>query len=180
MIISDLALLTKENQIVSLEESSGLIDSLDKELNHSALMGRPGVGLACPQIGINKKAAIIRIGNTKLNLINAVIEHKYSPFVFKGEGCLSFINEVMDTTRYQEIHVTGNLVEPHAFVASGFIAVVIQHELDHLDGITFHQRAVPPAPAARQRPNDFCKCGRVDSRTRHPLKYKKCCGVKIK
>lgn len=180
MIVSDLSILTKENQSVSLEESADLIDSLEKELNYSALMGRPGVGLACPQIGINKKAAIIRVGNTKLNLINAVIKHRYIPFTFKGEGCLSFIDEVIDTTRYQEIHVISNLVEPHAFVATGFIAVVIQHELDHLDGITFHQRALAPTPVARQRPNDFCKCGRVDSRTRRPLKYKKCCGAKIK
>ena len=180
MIINDEKILRAKNEDVNLGEVDGLIKSLEKELNYSMLMGRPGIGLACPQIGINKKAAIVRVGgssNISLNLINAKIKKGYSPFLFKEEGCLSFNGTLNDTMRYQEIHVIDNAVEPYSFVATGLIAVAIQHELDHLDGILFFDRAVAKNPLnVKARPNDPCICGKPDILTGKVKKYKKCCG----
>lgn len=180
MIISDENILRAKNVDVMLEESNELIKLLEKGLSYSMLMGRPGIGLACPQIGINKKAAIVRINgshNLSINLINAKIKKGYSPFIFKEEGCLSFNNTLNDTMRYQEIHVVNNAVEPHAFVATGLLAVAIQHELDHLDGILFFDRAVTKNPLnVKIRPNDPCICGKLDILTGKVKKYKRCCG----
>lgn len=182
MIISDETILRAKNEEVTLEEVDRLIKSLEKGLNYSMLMGRPGIGLACPQIGINKKAAIVRLNSNgsydlSVNLVNAKIKKGYNPFLFKEEGCLSFNNQVNDTMRYQEIHVVDNLVKPHAFVATGLMAVAIQHELDHLDGILFFDRIVKKNTLnVKVRPNDPCFCGKVDILTGKVKKYKKCCG----
>lgn len=175
MIITDKNILTKPCEDVHLSEAVELIKILEQELNHSAMMGRPGIGLAAPQCAIHKKAAIVRIPTNgpyelNVNLINARIEKSYSSFIFKGEGCLSFGNQVYDTQRYQEIYVVDNLVKPHSFIASGLMAVAIQHELDHLDGITFHQRAVISNVASnlKVRPNEKCPC-------QSGKKFKYCC-----
>jgi len=171
MIISDEKILRAKNDEVSLEEAASLIKLLEKGLNYSMLMGRPGIGLACPQIGINKKAAIVRINssnNLSVNLINAKIKKGYSPTLFKEEGCLSFDGQLNDTMRYEEIHVINNAIAPHEFVATGLMAVAIQHELDHLDGILFFDRAIVKNPLnVKTRPNDLCICG-------SGKKYKKC------
>lgn len=171
MIISDERLLREPCDDVLPEEADNLIKLLEKELAHSALMGRPGIGLSAPQIGINKKAAIVRVStrssfDLSVNLINAKIKNKYNEFVFKGEGCLSFDKEILDTIRYQEIYVVDNLVKPHGFISSGLMAVAIQHEIDHYEGIIFKDRAVSKV-VSKMRPNDLCHCG-------SGKKFKKC------
>lgn len=182
MIISDEKILRNKNDDVKPEEIEGLIHLLEKGLNYSAAMGRPGIGLACPQIGINKRAAIVRINTNgaydlSVNLVNARIDKGYNPLLFKDEGCLSFVGELKDTMRYQEIHVVDNAVPPHAFIATGLMAVAIQHELDHLDGVLFMDRAVQKNPLKMKiRPNDPCVCGKIDTATGKVRKYKKCCG----
>ncbi len=44
--------------------------------------------------------------------------------------------------RYREVYVVDNLVEPYSFIATGLLAVVIQHELDHLNGILLPDVAI--------------------------------------
>jgi len=169
MVIVDEVLLRRSNEDAKIEEANDLIKLLEKELNYSMLMGRPGIGLACPQIGIQKKVAIVRINNLSVNLVNAKIKKGYTPFVFKEEGCLSFNGQLNDTMRYQEIHVTDNAVPPYAFIATGLMSVAIQHELDHLDGILFFDRMIKKTIAnIKIRPNDPCSCG-------SNKKYKRCC-----
>lgn len=140
-------ILTDENKVrelglTSSEVSSGEVNDLrsilEFELNESAKNGIPGIGLACPQIGIAKKMAIIRIPGKKLfyaDLINPIIIEKYDLALFKGEGCLSFPNLIGNTYRFQEIKVINNFLDKKAFIATGLPAVCIQHEIDHLNGI---------------------------------------------
>src|SRR5690606_33699378 len=112
-----------------------LKDQLERELKRSADLGRPGIGLAAPQIGIAKNMAIVRINNSfSIDLVNCNIVAKYDKAVFKNEGCLSFPDIYKDTLRYQEIEIANNLVYPNNFIATGLLAVVCQHELDHLVG----------------------------------------------
>lgn len=176
MIVNDVAILRTISQEVQPSEIDNLIHLLEGELQHSALMGRPGIGLAAIQIGIPKKAAIIRIptnglDNMSVNLINAEIKEQHKPFVFQGEGCLSFNGASHNTTRYQEIYVVNNAVKPYSFIATGLLAVAIQHELDHTNGILFHDRMVKPTvlSKSKMKPNDLCICG-------SGKKYKRCCG----
>jgi peptide deformylase len=154
------------------EEVDDLVAKLEYELDQSNKIGNSGIGLAATQIGISKNIAIIRLGGTNLNLVNCKIKNAYNPTIFKNEGCLSFPNITKDTTRFQEVHVVNNLVYPHSFVASGLLAVVVQHELDHLNEVLFldHEvkRPTQVINKIKTRPNDPCFCG-------SKKKYKKCC-----
>lgn len=157
-------------------EINSLIQKLELELSNANRLGKGGIGLASPQINIHKKVAIIRLGGEfNFNLVNCKIKNAYNLSLFKEEGCLSFPNERLDTMRYQEIHIVDNLVYPHSFIATGLVAVAIQHELDHINSILFKDRAIPksiiqPNQQLKKKPgpNDKCFCG-------SNKKYKKCC-----
>ncbi len=156
------------------EEVGSLIDALEKELAEANRLGKNGIGLAAPQIGIAKDIAIIRLDHGfKLDLVNCKLEKGFDPLMFKDEGCLSFPGRSEDTMRYQEVYITNNLVEPYSFVATGFLAVACQHELDHLNSTLFMDRAAPKpvtiVKGIKVGPNEPCSCG-------SGKKYKKCCG----
>lgn len=160
---------------VTLDEVGSLIDTLESELANANRLGKGGIGLAAPQIGIAKNVAIIRMGEAIINLVNCKIEQGYDPIMFQHEGCLSFPGRIENTIRFQEVYITGNLLYPHSFTATGLLAVVCQHEIDHLSSVLFMDRAVPkselvqPVKKNKVGPNDPCFCG-------SQKKYKKCCG----
>lgn len=135
MIVTDEKLLRVHCEDVLPEEVDSLRTQLETELAASADRGFPGIGLACPQIGIAKRMAIIRIparnGMIVIDLVNPVIEQSWDLGTFDGEGCLSFPGLVGKTKRFNEILVS-NQVYPNKFVVTGLPAVVIQHEVDHL------------------------------------------------
>lgn len=139
MIITDESLLRIKCEDVLPEEVKSLREKLEQGLKESEELGRPGIGLACPQIGIAKNMAIVRISrgsaDFSVDLVNCRISKGYRKSLFRSEGCLSFPGKFVDTQRYQEIVVIDNLVEPYSFVATGLFAVCIQHELDHLRGV---------------------------------------------
>ena len=175
MIITDEKVLRSIKCVdVYPEEISELISTLERELEHSEKLGRKGIGLAAPQIGIAKKIAIIRIDNNhSVDLINCRIVHAYDPAIFVDEGCLSVPDRLEDTMRFQEVHVVDNLVYPNAFIATGLMAVVVQHELEHLDSALFFDKAIKKEAVvsikqAKLRPNDICNCG-------SNKKAKRCC-----
>lgn len=137
MIITDASLLRIDCADVLPDEVDGLRLELERELRLSGEAGRPGIGLAAPQIGIAKKMAIVRVTNPNgklfsIDLVNCEIAIGYDLKVFDGEGCLSFPGRLERTMRYNEVHVRNNMVEPHSFIAQGLLAVCIQHELGHL------------------------------------------------
>jgi peptide deformylase len=135
MIITDEAALRIKCEPVLPEEVDELRTKLEQGLVWSEQRGRPGVGLACPQIGIAKTMAIVRIDHLKIDLVNAEIAKGYDEYEFDGEGCLSFPDRWERTLRYREVLVEGNLIWPHRFVVTEFAAVAVQHELDHLKGV---------------------------------------------
>jgi peptide deformylase len=172
IITNNEELLRVKCEEVLPEEIEVLIEVLEKELAYANRLGKGGIGLAAPQIGIAKKAAIVRIADIKMNLINAKIEQGYDLTLFKEEGCLSFPNHVEDTMRFQEVFITNNLVEPHQFTTTGLLAVVCQHELDHLNSTLFMDHKIektkPVVSKQKQRPNELCSCG-------SGKKHKRCC-----
>ena len=167
MIITDESALRVKCEDVSSDEVDQLRIQLEKELKLSGDRGSPGIGLAAPQIGIAKRMAIIRLNNIEINLINATIVDKYDEMIFEGEGCLSFPGKIVKSKRFNEIRVI-NGCEPSNFVATGMLAVVIQHELNHLEGILLPDVEIKEIKK-KVRPNDLCPCG-------SGKKYKKCCG----
>jgi peptide deformylase len=136
MIVTDEVVLRVKCEPVLPDEVDDLRKKLEQALAWSAKQGRPGVGLACPQIGIAKNMAIVRVDDVmKIDLVNAKIVQMYHPFEFEDEGCLSFPDRLVRTRRYKEVVVEGNLVYPNRFIVTDFSAVVVQHELDHLNGV---------------------------------------------
>jgi peptide deformylase len=157
------------------EEIGQLIESLEKELEYGNKIGRSGIGLAAPQIGLSRRIAIVRLPKISLNLVNAEIDKGFDPAIFEDEACLSFPGRVENTMRFQEVHVSYNSVEPHHFIATGLLAVVVQHEIDHLNSVLFFDHKVAKINAdigtkiAKVGPNEQCPCN-------SGKKYKKCHG----
>jgi len=123
--------------------TSNLLRVLDNM--YATMKFAPGIGLAGPQVNISKRIAVVDVedGSGRLDLINPVIREGRDEEV-GPDGCLSIPGLYGDTPRFKWIRVRmwdhqGQDVE---FEATDFRARCIQHEVDHLDGILFTQRAV--------------------------------------
>lgn len=92
-------------------------------------------GMAANMIGVKKRVIIVDIGIVDLVMYNPVIVAKDSPYETE-EGCLS-LSGVRKTTRYQNIEVefTDSTWTRQRQKFSGWLAQIIQHECDHLEGI---------------------------------------------
>ena len=93
------------------------------------------VGMAANMIGVKKRIIIVNLGFVDLVMYNPVILKKDSPFETE-EGCLS-LDGVRKTTRYQciEVEFQDGSWKKHRQKYSGWTAQIIQHEMDHLEGI---------------------------------------------
>ena len=93
-------------------------------------------GVAAPQIGVSLRAFVFHEGRDDWGVINPVILEREGS-VFAEEGCLSMPGVSVQVERADFVHVAG--VGPDGtemdFKARGHIARVVQHEVDHLDGI---------------------------------------------
>jgi peptide deformylase len=106
-----------------------------------------GIGLAAPQVGINKQLIVIDCEPNNpvlppLVLINPKIIGYSSELCNGEEGCLSIPGVYMDVTRPEAIEVSfkDENGRPCFLKASGLLARVIQHEMDHLNGVMFVDR----------------------------------------
>ncbi len=123
-------------RVADFVNESDDVDSIIKDLEDT-LIGRKGYGLAAPQIGISKQVAIIRMQGCEANIINPIILEKEDKIVFRGEQCFSFPGLSIDTDRYANIVVEFGLPNNRTRASlQGMEAIVFQHELDHLTGIT--------------------------------------------
>ncbi len=93
------------------------------------------VGMAANMIGVNRRIIAIAIGPMVIPMINPVILSKSGPYEAE-EGCLS-LPGVRKTTRYQviEVEYQDASFKKHRQTYEGFAAQIIQHEVDHLEGI---------------------------------------------
>jgi peptide deformylase len=131
-IISDMQILRQK----SLPATSDEVQAILQDLNDSLDLKR-GIGLSAIQIGIPKNVAIIRHEGVKIDLINAYIVEKDNKCRIQGEGCLSLAGIRVDTRRYGYITIINNgKREDYA----GTLAIAIQHELDHQNGLTILDR----------------------------------------
>ena len=101
-----------------------------------------GVGLAAPQIGVSQRIIVLEHGNGLLELINPEITHKEGSQIGL-EGCLSVPGYYGDVERFDKITVKA--IDKHnkkvTIKAEGFLARILQHEIDHLDGHLFIEKA---------------------------------------
>ena len=107
-----------------------------------------GVGLAAPQVGVLRRAIVVDLSMEEENpqgpffLINPVIIKKSGEQVCR-EGCLSVPGKLGDVTRPQKVTVEAlnEKGEKVKIKGEGLLAVVLSHEIDHLDGILFVDKA---------------------------------------
>src|SRR5690349_10935328 len=96
----------------------------------------PGLGLAAPQVGVQKRLFVYDAGDGPKTLVNPVIQESRDEWVYE-EGCLSVPGLSWEIVRPKEIHLTGYDLDGNevSFEADELLARLFQHELDHLDGV---------------------------------------------
>lgn len=124
-----------------------LIKDMGETMFHDA-----GVGLAAPQVGVNKRVLVYdshamdpdykEAVREVTALINPEIIAGYGSFISEDEGCLSVIEYRADVKRYERVTVKAQNIDGKQmeFDADGILSVIMQHEIDHLDGILFIDR----------------------------------------
>ncbi len=121
------------------------------ELEVTRLSGPGAIGIAAPQVGHFQRIVIVDLSKMKKPvanhghkiLINPEITH-WDGFELGREGCLSVPDYTGNVIRAGEIRLSAqdSWGKMHEYEMSGFEARAIQHEVDHLDGITFLDRLV--------------------------------------
>ena len=106
-----------------------------------------GVGLAAPQVGSLRRLAVVMTGDEEppIALVNPEITWRSGEEEADFEGCLSIGEVSVEVPRAVAIRVRAQDVEgnPVELAPEGFFARVIQHELDHLDGVLILDRTAP-------------------------------------
>ena len=130
-IVKDVFFLGQKSESAAKQDLSigqDLLDTLHANRNHC-------VGMAANMIGVKKRIIIVNMGIMNTVMYNPVIVKKDSSYETE-EGCLS-LTGVRKTTRYQNIEVEyyDGSWKKHRQAYSGWIAQIIQHECDHLEGI---------------------------------------------
>lgn len=102
-----------------------------------------GIGLAAPQVGISRRLFVMEIGQVRRVCFNPEITGHSTDLTEYTEGCLSFPGEECKIKRPGTVSVRYQNTEGIwiAEQLQGLEARCFQHELDHLDGITMHDRA---------------------------------------
>ncbi|MCL2817006.1 MAG: peptide deformylase [Clostridiales bacterium] len=97
-----------------------------------------GVGLAAPQVGIGKRVIVVADEGGVKEFVNPVITRS-SGVLVGAEGCLSILNIQGMVPRFESIDVEAldRNGEPFSVSAHGYMARVLQHEIDHLEGKLF-------------------------------------------
>ena len=180
MIITDKNKLTTPCDVVSIKEG----EEIGVRLLHELRESENGIGLAANQIGINKRVCVVNVKEPLVLINPKIVEKSKEKFVFP-EGCLSFPDSKVKTIRHESIVVEADNHEGQlSFSANSkdindaFECVCVQHEIDHLDGITMFDREFKNEPLVRGK-NAPLKIGRNEKVTitkgseSKILKYKK-------
>ena len=130
-IVRDVIFLGQKSQEAVMEDTS-----VGQDLQDTLTANREKcVGMAANMIGVRKRIIIVNIGFLNVVMYNPVILKRDTPYETE-EGCLS-LEGVRKTTRYQNIEVEylDGSWKKHRQKYSGWTAQIIQHEMDHLEGI---------------------------------------------
>lgn len=138
-----------------LSKKADDIESIDANLQHliddmvETMYAAPGIGLAAPQIGVSKRLAVIDISTKEspaplLVIINPVITLMEGTIEFE-EGCLSLPEYTAKIQRARKVAIQAldRNGKPIEIVDDGLLAIALQHELDHLDGLLLIDRISP-------------------------------------
>ncbi|WP_125567487.1 peptide deformylase [Companilactobacillus insicii] len=127
----DTTLLSQKSTPATKQDINTVTDLLDTLEFHKEHC----VGMAANMIGVNKRILVFELGTIPVPMINPVITKKSGKYTTE-EGCLSLDGE-RSTVRYQNIEVKylDKNFNSHTQRFNGFVAEIIQHEMDHFEGI---------------------------------------------
>jgi peptide deformylase len=151
--------LAKEDKALLDEMIAYLRDSQDPKAREENPKLREGIGLAAPQVGVNRRMLVIyypineeRTEFIQYELVNPkiVVNSLKKCFLAGGEGCLS-VDEPHPGKVYRDFRIQvkayNALIGENVLIkAEGYDAIVLQHEIDHLDGILFYDHIDPKDP----------------------------------
>jgi len=149
--MNDLKILTYPDKTLSQATTS--LDNIDGKVQEmidgmaSAMYTAPGVGLAAIQVGWDKSVLIYDISPRDESrdlhvLVNPEIITREGQIISENEGCLSVPEFRADVKRSEFVTVEGHDRDgnPVRLDAEGLLAIVLQHEIDHLNGTLFIER----------------------------------------
>ncbi|KPJ85633.1 hypothetical protein AMJ57_02370 [Parcubacteria bacterium SG8_24] len=141
----DPVLRTRTREIDTSELKGGGLATLVDDMIET-MRSAQGVGLAAPQIGEGIRLFVAETPDGPIALANAEIVKRSRKTVRDEEGCLSIPGKFDRVTRAKSVTIRARMIsgEPIEFTAHDFFARVIQHEIDHLDGILFVDRLNGP------------------------------------
>ena len=152
--------LSAEDRNIAAEMMEFLSNSQDEKIAEQLNL-RAGVGLAAPQIDVSKRIVALLIPGeyeddppelAKIMFNPKIISHSVESACLKGgEGCLSVDREVPGfVVRHSRITVAYQDAEgaTHKARYKGYAAIVVQHEIDHLNGVMFYDHINEQAPFA--------------------------------
>lgn len=142
-----------------LADKSTPVEAVDDEIRtlienmFETMYTAEGVGLAAPQVGVTKRIIVVDCGTREegegtplpprepIAIVNPVVAEGQGSIVWE-EGCLSVPGYVDEVERKAKVRVTGldKNGEPLEIHAEGLLAVCLQHEIDHLEGVLFVDR----------------------------------------
>lgn len=131
-ICKDISFLSKKSIPATKEDIEVAKDLLDTIIHHK----NGCVGMAANMIGINKRIIVAEIDEHYCVFINPVLLSHSKEYYFTSEGCLS-LDGTRQTKRYNKIKISYIDINMKNKIKTfdGFEAQIIQHELDHLEGI---------------------------------------------
>ena len=123
-----------------IEEIDAKIVRLSEEMIET-MYAAPGVGLAAPQVGIERRIFVYDVGEGPMTVINPEIVESRGEWEYE-EGCLSVPDLHWLIVRPKEVHLVGHDLQGNEISIEGdeLLGRVFQHELDHLDGILLLER----------------------------------------
>ena len=190
-IKEDNPLINKKLREVSVEEGMEIAEELFQILNKRG----DGIGLAANQVGIDAQVAVVNVIKP-LVLINPKIEEQWDEIDYY-EGCLSYPKQGIKTKRYKNIIIKTEQSESGWYFSGAettqeskgsweeegkkqdqeqriLEAICVQHEIDHLNGITIHDRENKPEPIiTKQKYGRNEIVGITDGKDYKEIKYKK-------
>jgi peptide deformylase len=139
-MFGDPVLRQRAREVTELSgELARLVDTMIETMNEAH-----GVGLAAPQVGVQKRLYTYDVGEGPAVLINPEIVDTRDEWTFE-EGCLSVPGLQFDIVRPKVVTVRGVDLDGNAVVIEGdeLMGRLIQHEVDHLDGVLLLERLDP-------------------------------------
>jgi len=131
-----------------LKEQAAAVEKIDRKIKQlldnmaRTMYDAEGIGLAGPQVGASLRIVVIDIGEGLIELINPVVTEREGSEC-NTEGCLSIPGVFGEVERSAKVTVEGLSREgkKQCIKATGMLARALQHEIDHLDGVLFIERA---------------------------------------